>query len=212
MPEKGYFHKFDNIEVSRKISIVTTMKDQASRDEELFTESLGVPAGQRSTFLERACGDDAALLQRVKTLLKAHDSAGGFLEKSAQKIAIWARAGVQVGEKPGDRIGCYKLLEQIGEGGGGIIFMADQEEPVHRQVALKIIKPGMDTRSVIARFEAERRALSLMDHPSIAKVFDAGATESGRPFFVMELIRGIKITEYCDKSSLTIEDRLGLFI
>jgi serine/threonine protein kinase/tetratricopeptide (TPR) repeat protein len=113
---------------------------------------------------------------------------------------------------PGDRIGRYKLLQQIGEGGCGVVYMAEQEEPVRRRVALKIIKPGMDTKSVIARFEAERQALALMDHPNIAKVFDAGATESGRPFFVMELVRGIKITDYCDQNSLTTEERLNLFI
>src|SRR5260221_2801272 len=110
-----------------------------------------------------------------------------------------------VGEKPGDRIGQYKLLQQIGEGGYGVVYMAEQEAPVRRRVALKIIKPGMDTKSVIARFEAERQALALMDHPNIAKVFDAGATESGRPYFVMELVRGVKITEYCDQHSLTTD-------
>src|SRR4029077_10939532 len=114
--------------------------------------------------------------------------------------------------KTGDQIGRYKLLQQIGEGGCGVVFMAEQEEPVHRRVALKIIKPGMDTKSVITRFEAERQALALMDHPSIAKVFDAGATESGRPYFVMELVRGVKITEYCDQNSLSTEERLKLFV
>src|SRR5689334_7104864 len=117
-----------------------------------------------------------------------------------------------VGEKPGDRIGHYKLLQQIGEGGCGVVYMAQQEEPVRRRVALKIIKPGMDTKSVIARFEAERQALALMDHPNIAKVLDAGATESGRPYFVMELVRGVKITDYCDQKSFTTEERLGLFV
>jgi len=188
------------------------LNDPLSRDEELFTQALGLPTGERSDFLERACGDDTPLLQRVKALLKAHDRAGVFLEQTAQRMAISARASIQVGEKPGDRIGPYKLLQQIGEGGGGIVFMAEEENPTHRKVALKIIKPGMDTRSVIARFEAERRALTLMDHPGIAKVFDAGATESGRPYFVMELIRGIKITAYCDQNSLTTEKRLDLFI
>src|SRR5207248_5193052 len=115
-------------------------------------------------------------------------------------------------EKPGDRIGRYKLLEKIGEGGCGTVYMAEQEEPVRRRVALKIIKLGMDTKSVIARFEAERQALSLMDHPNIAKVFDAGATASGRPYFVMQLIRGEKITEYCDQHSLSTKERLKLFI
>src|SRR5205814_10020332 len=113
---------------------------------------------------------------------------------------------------PGDRIGRYKLLQQIGEGGCGIVYMARQEEPVRRQVALKIIKLGMDTRSVIGRFEAERQALALMDHPNIAKVFDAGATDTGRPYFVMDLVRGISITEYCDANHLSPVQRLELFV
>src|SRR5205807_6431761 len=115
-------------------------------------------------------------------------------------------------EKAGDKIGRYKLREQIGEGGCGIVYVAEQEEPVRRRVALKVIKLGMDTRNVIARFEAERQALAMMDHPNIARVLDAGATETGRPYFVMELVRGIKITEYCDQNHLSIPQRLGLFI
>ncbi len=115
-------------------------------------------------------------------------------------------------EKPGDKIGHYKLLQQIGEGGCGVVYMAEQEEPVIRRVAVKVIKLGMDTKSVIARFEAERQALAMMDHPNIAKVLDAGATENGRPFFVMELVRGIKITDYCDQNKLSTEERLHLFI
>src|SRR5208282_5507463 len=121
-------------------------------------------------------------------------------------------AEVAVTEKPGDRIGRYKLLEQIGEGGYGIVYMAEQAEPIRRRVALKVVKLGMDTKQVIARFEAERQALALMDHPNIAKVFDAGATDTGRPYFVMELVRGIKVTDYCDKNNLSTEDRLKLFI
>ena len=115
-------------------------------------------------------------------------------------------------EKPGDRIGHYKLLQQIGEGGCGVVYMAEQEEPVRRRVALKVIKLGMDTKQVIARFEAERQALALMDHPNIAKVLDAGATDTGRPYFVMELVRGIKITDYCDQNNLATEERLDLFV
>src|SRR4051812_3704635 len=115
-------------------------------------------------------------------------------------------------EKAGDSIGRYKLLQQIGEGGCGMVYMAEQEEPVRRRVALKVIKLGMDTKQVIARFEAERQALALMDHPNIAKVLEAGATEAGRPYFVMELVRGIKITEYCDQHNLFTKERLELFI
>ena len=114
-----------------------------------------------------------------------------------------ARLVIPLTEKPGDRIGRYKLLQQIGEGGCGVVYMAEQEEPVRRRVALKVIKLGMDTKQVIARFEAERQALALMDHPNIAKVLDAGATETGRPYFVMELVRGIKITEFCDENKLS---------
>src|SRR5690349_3659323 len=117
-----------------------------------------------------------------------------------------------VAEKAGDRIGRYRLLEEIGHGGCGVVYMAEQEEPVRRRVAVKVIKLGMDTRQVVARFEAERQALALMDHPNIAKVLDAGATETGRPFFVMELVRGIKITEYCDQNRLSAEERLKLFV
>src|SRR6266849_6422215 len=188
------------------------MNDSPDRDVVAFAEALQLSAGERSAYLERACGADEQLRRRVERLLKAHDQAGDFLERPAPGVAPEAGAEASVGEKPGDRIGRYKLLQQIGEGGWGVVYMAEQEEPVRRRVALKIIKTGMDTKSVMARFEAERQALALMDHPSIAKVFDAGATESGRPYFVMELVRGLKITDYCDCKSLTTEERLGLFV
>src|SRR5437899_5937840 len=115
-------------------------------------------------------------------------------------------------EQPGDRIGRYRVLGEIGNGGCGVVYMAEQEEPVHRRVALKVIKLGMDTKQVVARFEAERQALALMDHPNIAKVLDAGATEAGRPYFVMELVCGIRITDYCEQNHLTTPQRLDLFI
>ncbi|HWY29996.1 MAG TPA: serine/threonine-protein kinase [Candidatus Acidoferrum sp.] len=188
------------------------MNDLPNRDVMIFAEALEQPAEERAAYVDRSCGGDWELCQRVKKLLKAHDRAGDFLEQSAQKSAMEVKREGSIAEKPGDRIGRYKLLQQIGEGGCGVVYMAEQEEPVRRRVALKIIKPGMDTKSVIARFEAERQALALMDHPNIAKVFDAGATESGRPYFVMELIRGVKITEYCDEKSLTTGERLNLFI
>jgi serine/threonine protein kinase len=187
------------------------MNEAPNRDVEVFTAALQWPAGERAAFLERACGGDQELRHRVEALLKTHDRLGDFLEQPPTE-STRSRPGVPSGELPGDRIGRYKLLQPIGEGGCGVVYMAEQEEPVRRRVALKIIKPGMDTKSVIARFEAERQALALMDHPNIAKVFDAGATESGRPFFVMELVRGIKITDYCDQNSLTTEERLNLFI
>src|SRR6266536_1650938 len=187
------------------------MTDVPKQDVMIFAEALDLPLSERAAHLDRACAGDEKLRQRVEGLLLTHDQAGGFLERPPAEMAIGSRLGAFPGEKPGDRIGRYKLLQQIGEGGCGVVFVAEQEEPVRRQVALKIIKPGMDTRSVIARFEAERQALALMNHPSIAKVFDAGATDTGRPFFAMELVRGIKITDYCDRHSLSTEERLKLF-
>src|SRR5437016_9703597 len=142
---------------------------------------------------------------------------GGLCPKCVAALALVTDScspptSVPITEKPGDKIGHYKLLQQIGEGGCGIVYMAEQSEPVRRRVALKVIKLGMDTKQVVARFEAERQALALMDHPNIAKVFDAGATDTGRPFFVMELVRGIKITDYCDQNNLSTIERLDLFI
>jgi len=176
---------------------------------ELFNEAKAKPAGaERERFLAEACREDSQLQEQVLSLLQAEadDSDADFLQGTPLvRTAAW------VAEKPGDRIGRYKLLQQLGEGGCGVVYMAEQEEPVRRRVALKVVKLGMDTRSVIARFEAERQALALMDHPNIAKVLDAGATNTGRPYFVMELVRGIKITDYCDQNSLTTEQRLELF-
>jgi len=188
------------------------MSDTPQRELILFTEALELSDAERAAFLNRACEGNNSLRRKVETLLKVHERTGTFLEQSPTGSAVEGLRVNPVGEKPGDLIGRYKLLQQIGEGGSGVVFMAEQNEPVRRKVALKIVKPGMDTKSVIARFEAERQALALMDHPSIAKVFDAGATESGRPYFVMELVRGVKITEYCDEHSLTTEERLELFV
>jgi len=211
---------------------------------------------ERARFLDEACGADSALREQVERLLRAQEELGAFMAQPSRKPANLdsdptGRVGTSLTEKPGDKIGRYKLLQQIGEGGCGVVYMAEQEEPVRRRVALKVIKLGMDTKQVIARFEAERQALALMDHPNIAKVFDAGSTErpltrpadtrspsgeeergegavsypqpsdgrgaggeglsAGRPFFVMELVRGIKITDYCDQNNLTTEQRLELF-
>src|SRR5258707_10469029 len=185
------------------------MNESDKSEVDIFTQAVQLPAEQRSAFLVSACGGDAELRANVEALLKAHQESGEFLEQAPAEVK--ARTGAP-GERPGDRIGRYKLLQQIGEGGCGVVFMAEQEEPVRRKVAIKIVKPGMDTKAVIARFEAERQALALMDHPNIAFFIDAGATESGRPYFVMELVRGIKITEYCDQNSLTTQERLKLFI
>ena len=181
------------------------------RDFELFTEAVQLPAQERVAFLNRVCAGDEALRHKIEALLKTIDRAGTFLESPPAGEINEERSKVTVGEKPGDRVGRYKLLQQIGEGGCGVVFLAEQEAPLRRRVALKVVKPGMDTRSVIARFEAERQALALMDHPNIAHVYDAGATESGRPYFVMELVRGTKITDYCEQKSLTTRERLDLF-
>ena len=188
------------------------MNGAPDADIAVFTEALRLPLEERDRYLSEACKGDGEFRRRVEALLQAYEQAGDFLGGPAAERPPKVAQVLAAGEKPGDRIGHYKLLQQIGEGGCGVVFMAEQEEPVRRRVALKIIKPGMDTKSVIARFEAERQALALMDHPNIAKIFDAGATESGRPYFVMELVRGVKITEYCDQHSLTTEERLKLFV
>jgi TPR repeat protein/serine/threonine protein kinase len=178
----------------------------------IFGGALDRPtAEERARFLDEACGSDVVLRQRVEMLLQAHEEAGSFFGDPAKKAVPEATAVVQT-EKAGDRIGRYKLLQEIGEGGCGLVYMAEQEEPVRRRVALKVIKLGMDTREVITRFEAERQALALMDHPNIARVLDAGATDAGRPYFVMELVRGVRITEFCDENKLSTEERLKLFI
>jgi eukaryotic-like serine/threonine-protein kinase len=183
-----------------------------NREEGIFAAALELPAEKRADYIRDACGGDDELRKRVEALLAAHEKAGGFL---AEPAALNPKGTIvlsfPVTEKAGDKIGRYKLLQQIGEGGCGVVYMAEQEEPVRRRVALKVIKLGMDTKSVIARFEAERQALAMMDHPNIAKVLDAGATDNGRPFFVMELVRGIKITDYCDQNKLSTDDRLELF-
>jgi tetratricopeptide (TPR) repeat protein len=177
--------------------------------EAVFAEALAIAdLAARADFLDRVCGSDAALRARVEALLAAHDEVGSFLTLRPEGEATAPFAPLV--ERPGAVIGRYKLLEKIGEGGFGTVFMAEQTAPVVRKVALKIIKPGMDSQQVIARFEAERQALAMMDHPHIARVLDAGMTESGRPYFVMDLVKGVPITEYCDQHRLTIRDRLQL--
>src|SRR5256885_15780264 len=198
------------------------MNSPPNREVALFSAALELPAGERAAYLSEACADDPALRLRVEALLRVHDEAIPFLESpppGAQATLMesggsdaTARLFSTPTEKAGDRIGRYKLLQQIGEGGCGVVYMAEQEEPVRRRVALKVIKLGMDTKQFIARFEAERQALALMDHPNIAKVLDAGATEAGRSYFVMELVRGVKITDFCDQNGLPTEARLRLFI
>src|SRR5262245_7675822 len=153
---------------------------------------------EQAAFLERACTGDPGRRARVEALLRAHQAAGDFLRgNSPPSEAMATTDEPPVGEGPGSAIGPYKLREPVGEGGFGVVFLAEQTQPVRRKVALKVLKPGMDTRQVVARFEAERQALAIMDHPNIAKVFDGGATAAGRPYFVMEFVKGAPITDFC---------------
>jgi WD40 repeat protein/tRNA A-37 threonylcarbamoyl transferase component Bud32 len=188
------------------------MKPAKDKQEVLFQEALRRAKGpEREGFLDGACMGNPPLRALLEALLEAHESADPFVQPPVPPPGE-ATVIVPSEERPGTLIGRYKLLEKIGEGGFGVVYVAEQREPVKRRVALKIIKLGMDTRQVVARFEAERQALALMDHPNIAKVLDAGATETGRPFFVMELVKGIPITHYCDEQKLGTRERLDLFI
>jgi serine/threonine protein kinase/tetratricopeptide (TPR) repeat protein len=181
-------------------------------ERDIFIEALQRPdRAERRVYLDEACGTDLALRRGVEALLQKHANAGSFLESPAQALADTVDEPAMT-ERPGTVIGPYKLLEQIGEGGMGLVFVAEQQQPVRRKVALKVIKPGMDTRQVVARFEAERQALALMDHPNIAKVLDGGETAVGRPYFVMELVKGVPITEFCDQNQVPIRERLELFL
>ena len=166
----------------------------------------------RAAFLDEACAGRAAVRAEVEELLNAHGSAGSFMGCPAAPAPETASFDTPIAEGVGSSIGPYRLMEQVGEGGMGLVFVAEQHQPVRRKVALKVIKPGMDTRQVVARFEAERQALALMDHPNIAKVLDAGTTAGGLPYFVMELVRGVPITEYCDAISLPPQPRLEVFL
>jgi len=191
-------------------------------EREIFLGALeqSIP-GARAAYLDRACASNPVLRSRIEALLVEHGKKDDFLEGSPERGpgfgAILSEAAKNAPflaptEKAGDRIGCYRLIKELGAGGWGVVYMAEQDQPVHRCVALKVIKLGMDTGQVIARFEAERQALAMMDHPNIAKVFDAGATDTGRPYFVMELIAGTKITDYCDENQLSTRERLELFV
>src|SRR3954470_23515512 len=181
-------------------------------EEEIFFEALQITTPEaRAAYVQEACGQDRTLRRKLEELLKEHFSndsllAGPALEGERPTIKL------ELTPEAAPTLGRYKLLEKIGEGGFGEVWMAEQREPVKRRVALKILKLGMDSRQIVARFEAERQALALMDHANIAKIFDAGRTDSGRPYFVMELVRGIKITDYCDQKQLPTEERLKLFI
>jgi serine/threonine protein kinase len=191
----------------------TSMNDLES----LFLAARDLPESQRAAFLDQECQGKPKLRAQVEVMLRQAEEAEAFFVDAPQPPPrsthrVDSQAIVEVGEREGSVIGRYKLLQRVGEGGMGIVYMAEQEVPVRRRVALKIIKLGMDTRQVVARFEAERQALAMMDHPNIAKVLDAGATESGRPYFVMELVQGVPITDYCDQNKLSLRERLDLFI
>jgi WD40 repeat protein/serine/threonine protein kinase len=186
------------------------MSEPSLPEEAIFAEALEISAAERAAFLDRTCGANRALRAAIEALLRAHERSGDLLDLPEKAVATAEE--LLVSESPGTVVGPYKLLEQIGEGGFGVVFLAEQTQPVRRKVALKVLKPGMDTRQVVARFEAERQALALMDHPHIAKVLEGGATPSGRPYFVMELVRGVPITDFCDHNHLTPRQRLELFI
>src|SRR5438034_2749621 len=216
-----------------------TMPSPQDREAALFALAIEKPAAERAGFLDAVCGADKSLRRRLEALLAAHEQPDGVLPTQAETVRLDRElefADEPPDEAVGQTIGRYKLLEKIGEGGCGVVYVAEQIEPVLRRVALKVIKLGMDTKQVVARFEAERQALAMMDHPNIAKVLDAGTTEdpltrppgtlspsggegrgegvlsAGRPYFVMELVRGIRITDYCDQTNLSTKERLDLFI
>ena len=190
------------------------MEPDPQREAALFQAAVQLTGSARASFLDHACSGDATLRARLEALLAAHEQ---FESAPAEPApAVKATMRVEFTDAPdeaiGQKIGRYKILEKVGEGGCGVVYVAEQTEPVRRRVALKVIKLGMDTKNVIARFEAERQALAMMDHPNIAKVLDGGSTETGRPYFVMELVRGIRITDYCDQNNLSTRDRLALFM
>jgi len=191
-----------------------TSADDWTKLKDLFDRAAGLDAGDRADLLDGECATEPEIRRRVDALLAAHDAAGGFLTApTSQPTASLDDASRGApGFGPGATIGPYKLLQQIGEGGFGVVYMAEQQQPIVRRVALKVIKLGMDTKQVIARFDAERQALALMDHLNIARIFDAGATDSGRPYFVMELVHGVPITEYCDRERLSLRERLEIFL
>jgi serine/threonine protein kinase/tetratricopeptide (TPR) repeat protein len=186
------------------------MAEQRLDLEEIFFAARQKPPQERGAYLDQVCGADALLRQRAEQFLSAQGEIGSFLESGA--VPLEATIDEPITERAGTSIGAYKLMEQIGEGGMGLVFVAEQQQPVRRKVALKVIKPGMDSRQIVARFEAERQALALMDHPNIAKIHDGGTAPSGRPYFVMELVKGVPITHYCDDHRLSPGERLELFV
>lgn len=187
------------------------MTEESTDIKVIFSEALAIEdLGERKVYLDEVCKGNRKLRIEIEDLLDAHVEAGDFLKVPSVEANATLNGPPSI-ESPGTKIGRYELLELIGEGGMGLVYLAQQKEPVKRRVALKIIKPGMDSKEVIARFEAERQALALLDHPNIAHVFDAGTTDTGRPYFVMEYVRGMSITRYCDERRLDVEQRFRLF-
>jgi WD40 repeat protein/serine/threonine protein kinase len=187
------------------------METENVNPEDIFHKALDITDPQkRVAYLDNACKGNKQLRAEVEELIQAHEQAGDFLNSPKSESDVTLDSSPLI-EGPGTKIGHYELLELIGEGGMGLVYLAEQKEPVRRKVVLKIVKPGMDSRQVIARFEAERQVLAILDHPNIAHVFDAGTTETGRPYFVMEYVKGTSITRYCDEKKLSIEQRLRLF-
>ncbi|MEM6470173.1 MAG: protein kinase [Planctomycetota bacterium] len=178
-------------------------------EESIFLSAINLPADERQAYVHKACAGDSVLRERLQALLAAHYDSEGILDLAETQ-------GVEQNQSlafDGQEIGPYRLIKRLGEGGFGVVFEAEQLQPVHRHVALKIIKPGMDSQAVVARFEAERQALAIMEHPNIARVFDGGAIDDRhRPYFVMELVKGVPITDYCDDHAMPTNERLGLFI
>src|SRR5882672_590236 len=202
----------------RRLAVTASQPDE----EVLFNAARQIGDGAaRAEYVREAAGGDEGLLRRVEALLAVHDAPDRLLDRPAAAGAVTGACSPAIGDETasviprecaGTQIGPYKLLQKIGEGGMGVVWMAEQTQPVQRKVALKVIKAGMDSRQIIARFEAERQALAMMDHVNIARVFDGGATETGRPYFVMELVHGVPITKYCDDNHLTPRERLELFV
>ncbi len=174
---------------------------------EVFHEALDLSPDNRNAFLDQRCAEDAELRKEVAELLSAHEAGENPLKTSPW----WPDRNLEIGPQVGDIINDYQLLSELGEGGTGIVFEAQQMQPIKRRVALKLIKAGMDSRDVLQRFESERQSLALMNHPGIAQVFDAGVSQQGRPYFVMELVKGMPITRFCDEQRLPIEQRIQLF-
>ncbi len=199
----------------------SSMNSSSPTEKSIFLDALDIESpSDRAAFVEASCQGNSKLLVSVSALLREHERESNPIDRpivcrggeDTSGTKAWLPAGEHSNHIPGAWIGRYKLMEQIGEGGFGLVFVADQQEPVRRRVALKIIKPGMESREVLARFEAERQAIALMDHPNIARVFDAGVTDTAQPYFVMELVRGVPLIEFCDNHKLDMSERLKLFV